>query len=60
MKIYSTLPGGNAYGNEQGTSMATPVVVGVAAMILSYYPELSAKQVKMILADIRTKLDHNA
>ena len=45
-KIYSTLPGGRDYGFLQGTSMASPVVAGVAALIRSYYPDLSAKQVK--------------
>lgn len=45
-KIYSTLPGGNNYGFLQGTSMASPVVAGVAALIRSYYPNLSAEQVK--------------
>ena len=45
-KIYSTLPGGHDYGFLQGTSMASPVVAGVAALIRSYYPNLSAKQVK--------------
>ncbi len=49
VKIYSTLPGGDAYGNQQGTSMASPVVAGVAALILSYYPDLSARQVKMVM-----------
>jgi cell wall-associated protease len=46
MKIYSTVPGGNTYGNAQGTSMASPVVAGIAALILQYYPNLSAEQVK--------------
>ncbi|MFT3844304.1 MAG: S8 family serine peptidase [Lacibacter sp.] len=46
VKIYSTIPGGNTYGFAQGTSMASPVVAGLAAFILSYYPELSAEQVK--------------
>jgi subtilisin family serine protease len=46
VEIYSTLPGGDQYGNQQGTSMASPVTAGIAALILSYYPELSAKQVK--------------
>ena len=49
VKIYSTIPGGNTYGNAQGTSMASPVVAGVAAFILSNYPELSAKQVKYVI-----------
>ncbi|TKK67154.1 peptidase S8 [Ilyomonas limi] len=46
VKIYSTLPGGNRYGFLQGTSMAAPVVAGVAALIRSYFPDLSAQQVK--------------
>ena len=49
MKIYSTIPGGNTYGNAQGTSMASPVVAGIAALILEYYPNLSAEQVKYVL-----------
>lgn len=49
LKIYSTLPGGNVYGNEQGTSMASPVVAGLAALILSYYPELTVTQVKEVI-----------
>ncbi len=46
--IYSTMPG-NKYGNESGTSMAAPVVAGVAALIRSYFPQLNAKQVKEVL-----------
>ncbi len=46
VKIYSTLPGGNQYGNLQGTSMASPVVTGLAAMLRSYYPALSAVQIE--------------
>jgi subtilisin family serine protease len=45
-KIYSTLPGGNKYGFQQGTSMAAPVVSGIAGLIWSHYPNLTAKQVK--------------
>lgn len=48
-KIYSTLPGGNTYGNQQGTSMASPVVAGVAAFLLSYYPYLTPQQLKMVI-----------
>lgn len=49
VKIYSTVPGGNTYQNLQGTSMASPVVAGLAALILEYYPTLSAKQVKDVI-----------
>jgi len=48
VKIYSTVPGSN-YKDEQGTSMASPVVAGLAALIMEYYPGLSAKQVKMVI-----------
>jgi subtilisin family serine protease len=41
--FYSTLPGGNKYGNLDGTGMA-PVVTGVAALLLEYFPTLSQKK----------------
>ncbi len=44
VKIYSTVP--HSYGFHDGTSMASPVVTGIAALIRSYYPQLSAEQVK--------------
>jgi subtilisin family serine protease len=49
VKIYSTLPGNNRYGFEQGTSMSAPVVTGIAALIRSYFPQLTARQVKFAL-----------
>jgi len=50
VKIWSTTPL-NTYEYLQGTSMAAPNVAGVAAMVRSHYPNLSAKQVKKILMD---------
>ena len=49
VKIYSTVPGGDTYQDLQGTSMASPVVAGLAAFILNYYPKLTAAQVKSII-----------
>ena len=55
-KIYSTMPD-NSYDFQGGTSMAAPAVAGIAALIRSYYPLLSAPQVKQILMEsgLRTK-----
>ncbi|PZP52674.1 MAG: peptidase S8 [Pseudopedobacter saltans] len=49
VKIYSTVPKGNKYSYLSGTSMASPVVAGVAALIRSYFPQLSAEQVKYVI-----------
>ena len=46
--VYSTAPG-NKYDEASGTSMAAPVVTGLAAMLMSYYPDLTASQVKTII-----------
>lgn len=49
VNIYSSIPGGNTYGNASGTSMASPVTAGVAAFLLEYYPTLTPQQIKTIL-----------
>jgi len=48
--VYSTTPE-NEYDTKGGTSMAAPAVAGVAALIRSYYPKLTAAQVKQIIMD---------
>ena len=47
-KVYSTVPN-NKYDHFSGTSMASPVVAGVAAVIRTYFPKLTAAQVKQII-----------
>lgn len=54
-KIYATVPN-NKYKYEQGTSMASPNAAGVAALVRSYYPDLTAAQVKQILMDSGTPI----
>ncbi|MDE6450811.1 MAG: S8 family serine peptidase [Odoribacter sp.] len=49
--IYSTVTGDN-YRKMEGSSMACPMVSGVAALLMTYYPELSAAEIKDII--IRT------
>lgn len=55
-EIYSTVPN-NEFESHQGTSMAAPAVAGVAALIRSYYPELSASQVKRVIMNSGTRIN---
>ena len=55
-QIYSTFPE-NEYQYLNGTSMAAPATAGVAALIRSYYPKLSASQVKHIIMNSGTKIN---
>jgi subtilisin family serine protease len=48
VKINSTMPG-SKYKENDGTSMAAPVVSGLAALIWSHYPKFTALQVKDII-----------
>mgnify|MGYP002398931050 CR=1 FL=1 len=54
-EIYATTPL-NSYEYLQGTSMASPNVAGVATLIRSYYPKLTAVQVKQIIMESGTPL----
>ncbi|MBE7629255.1 S8 family serine peptidase [Tenacibaculum piscium] len=56
VNVHSTTPDGE-YKKFSGTSMAAPSAAGVAALVRSYYPELSASQVKHILMNSGTKID---
>ena len=57
VQIYSTIPG-DKYKFMNGTSMAAPSTTGVAALLMSYYPELTAYQVKDIITKSSRKFDH--
>lgn len=54
-EIYAPIPN-NKYTYLSGTSMAAPAAAGVAAILRSYFPELSAKQIKHILMNSGTKI----
>jgi subtilisin family serine protease len=53
--IYSTVPG-NSYSSMSGTSMASPTTAGVAAEVLSHFPDLTGESVKTILMNSVTKV----
>ncbi len=55
-EIYTT-GAGNIYKTESGTSFSAPMVSGTAALIWSYYPKLTAAQVKKIIMDSGTAYD---
>ena len=48
---------GNKYKSQDGTSMASPVVAGIASLIMSYFPKLSAKKVKEIILESGIEVD---
>ncbi len=57
VEIYSTTPG-NTYKNQSGTSMACPTTAAVAALLMSYFPELTYLEVKDILKKSTRKFDN--
>jgi subtilisin family serine protease len=55
-EIYNSVPQSD-YKNLQGTSMAAPMVSGVAAMLKSYFPTLSMLDIKFAILSSSTKYD---
>lgn len=55
-EIYTTAAG-NSYKVDSGTSLSTPMVSGTAALIWTYYPTLTAKEVKEIILNSGTSYD---
>lgn len=53
-QVYAAAPS-NEFSREDGTSIAAPVVSGVAALLMSHFPTLSATDVKRILMASVTK-----
>jgi subtilisin family serine protease len=56
VQIYATTPK-NTYEYLAGTSMASPNVAGVAALVRAFYPTLTASQVKHIIMDSGTPIE---
>ncbi|AMR31378.1 hypothetical protein A0256_08035 [Mucilaginibacter sp. PAMC 26640] len=44
------------FNTADGTSFASPITVGIAALVLEYYPNLSAKQLKQVILESATPL----
>lgn len=55
-EIYSTIPD-QSYKYAQGTSMASPVAAGAAALIWAYFPHMTSQQVKEVLFETVNKSD---
>lgn len=51
----ASLDTANYYNTHDGTSLAAPVVTGVASLIMAYYPELTPQQVISILLESGTR-----
>jgi subtilisin family serine protease len=52
--IYSSTPG-SKYQNNSGTSMASPVVAGVASVLKAYFPKLTFADLKRIITQSATR-----
>ncbi len=57
--IYAAAPD-DEYGFHDGTSLAAPVVSGIAALLMAYFPDLEAAEVRSILLETATDLSLQA
>jgi subtilisin family serine protease len=55
-EIYNTVPQ-SEYKNLQGTSMAAPMVTGVAALLKSYFPSLTMAEITDVMFSTSVKYD---
>lgn len=53
-RVTSLKPGGGIQ-TADGTSFASPVVAGVAALLKAYFPELTSSEIRQILLDSSTR-----
>lgn len=56
LEIYATIPD-NKYQAIQGTSMASPMVAGLAALLKSYFPSLTMFEIRDIIFESVQKVD---
>jgi len=57
-EIYNTVPQ-SSYQKLQGTSMAAPMVAGVAAMLKSYFPNMTMLEIKNVILETSKKYPKN-
>lgn len=57
--IYTSFPGSERYIYSNGTSMAAPVVTGLATYILAYFPNLKSREIKWVIENSVVKPGYN-
>ena len=58
INIKSTIIEDDGYANYQGTSMASPIVAGVAALVKSMHPDITAYELRQRLMDTSDYIDN--
>jgi len=57
VEIKTTFAGNNSYGSENGTSMSSPFVTGLAGLLTSQYPDWSPALVRQHIINTATSVD---